>query len=227
MNLINKLYHNRIISSIIHTTVHELCKELKECESVLDLGCGHSSPLQYCKNVKYSVGVEIHTPYLKESKKKKIHNKYLNKKVQGLKFKENSFDAVILIEVLEHLSKKDGLILLKKAEKWAKKKVIISTPNGYFPMGTVDNNKFQKHLSGWTMKEFKRLNYECHGLAGAKFFHTNKNVNIDSEGIFHNIRFKSKKLFYFINGLSQVLTYYLPMLSFELLAVKKVSGEKR
>lgn len=131
--IIKKLYHHPLVSRIFHTLVYCLRQELKDCETVLDIGCGAFSPLQYCKNIKYSVGVEPFKPYLEKSKKKKIHTKYINKRVEELDFPEDSFDAVIMIEVLEHLPKKVGYEILKKAEKWARKKVIVSTPNGYFP----------------------------------------------------------------------------------------------
>jgi len=79
-DLINRFYYNKFFSRIFHTTVYCLKRELKDCQSVLDLGCGPSSPLQYCQNIKYSVGVEAYKPYLAESKRRKIHSKYLNKK---------------------------------------------------------------------------------------------------------------------------------------------------
>ncbi len=120
---------------------------------ILDLGCGPSSPLQHCKNIKYSVGVEAFPPYLDVTKAKEIHTEYLAKKIEEVDFPEKSFDAVIMIKVLEHLPEKTGLEMLKKAEKWAKKKVIISSPNGFISQKEVDNNPLQKHLSGWVLKK--------------------------------------------------------------------------
>lgn len=42
-------------------------KELSDCDTVLDLGCGYDSPIQHC-NVSFSVGVELFTPYCKKQK---------------------------------------------------------------------------------------------------------------------------------------------------------------
>ena len=132
MNLVSSIYHNKLFETIFPTHVYVLKQELKDCESVLDLGCGPDSPLQYCSNVQHSVGVEAFQPYLEESKKKQIHSEYVSKKIGNLDFEENSFDAVIMLEVIEHLEEQEGLEVLKKLEKWARKKVIISTPNGFF-----------------------------------------------------------------------------------------------
>ncbi len=226
MSIINKLHKSSVLGRVFHTLNYCLQKELKDCKTVLDLGCGPSSPLQYCKNVEYSVGVEAFKPYLNESKKKKIHTKYLQKKIQDLDFKKNSFDAVILIEVLEHLSKKDGLKILKLAQKWAKKKVIISTPNGFFPMDKVDNNIYQRHLSGWSVDELKKMNFKVSGVSGIKFFYLSSNSVhslINENDLFLNIRFKPKKFFYILNALLQIVTHYNPKLAFGLFAVKEVN----
>lgn len=222
--IINNLHRSKFLGKIFHTLDYCLQKELKDCESVLDLGCGPSSPLQYCKNVKYSVGVEAFLPYLEESKKKNIHSEYSDKKIEELDFPENSFDAVIMIEVLEHLPEKLGMKILKKAEKWSRKKVIISTPNGYFPMDSVDGNLFQRHLSGWDGEKIKKLGFKCHGVSGVKFFYLKKNAVhslVAEEGnIFSNMRFRPKKFFYLINSITQIFSYFFPKTAFGLFAVK-------
>ena len=135
--LIDKIYHSRFFSSIFHTTVYCLKKELRDCESVLDLGCGPSSPLQYCKNVKYSVGVETFKPYLEESKKRKIHTEYIEKKVEEVDFPRKKFRCGHYDRSSRTSSRKAGYAMLEKAEKWARKKVIVSTPNGYLPQNPL------------------------------------------------------------------------------------------
>lgn len=224
MNLINKLHKSKILGMIFHTLDYCLQRELKDCKSVLDLGCGPSSPIQFCKNIEYSLGVEAFRPYLEETKKKNIHSRYLDKKIEELDFPERSFDAVIMIEVLEHLSEEVGSKILAKAEKWARKKVILSTPNGFFPMDAVDGNSYQRHLSGWGEKELNRLGFRCYGVSGIRFFYLGKNVVHslinEKNNIFSNMRFKPKKLFYLINSLAQIFSYFFPSVAFGLFAVK-------
>ncbi len=222
--MISKLRKSRLLGKIIHTLDYCLQWELKDCESVLDLGCGPSSPLQYCKNIKYSIGVEAFQPYLEESKRKNIHTEYLKQRIEEVDFSLDSFDAVIMIEVLEHLTKETGLEILEKAEKWAKNKIIISTPNGYFPMGAVDSNAFQRHLSGWNIDALEKLGFKCYGVSGLKSLYLKENIvhslNNEKDNIFSNIRFRPKKIFYVINGLLQVFSYYFPKKAFGLFAIK-------
>lgn len=227
-NCIKKLYYNPLAARVLHTSVYCLENELKNCERVLDLGCGPDSPLQYCKNIKYSVGVEAFEPYLKESQAKKIHSKYLKRKIEDVSFPDNSFDAVIMIDVLEHIPKETAQKVLLNAEKWARKKIILTTPNGFFPMGEVDDNSWQKHRSGWTPEELEKLGFSCKGLAGMKFLYGNENLvssmtDKSTDNFYRNIKFKPKIFFYFFNSLLQIFSYYFPRFSFELFAVKKLN----
>lgn len=221
MKIIYKVYHNKIISKVLHTLVYNLQKELQDCKTVLDLGCGLSSPLQFCKNIKYSLGVEAFEPYLLESQKKKIHTQYSNQKIEELNFAENSFDAVIMIEVLEHLPENIGTEIVKKAEKWAKKKVIISSPNGFINQKEVDRNPLQKHLSGWDLSRMKKLGFESRGLAGWKFLRQEVENDTMGDDLTTSIRFRPKLFWFLIATLSQTMTYFFPRLAFELFSVKK------
>ncbi len=190
--LINKLHSSKFLGAMFHTLDYCLQRELKDCKFVLDLGCGPSSPLQHCRNIKYSVGVEAFGPYLEKSKRKKIHTEYIEGKIEDLNFSENSFDAVVMLEVLEHLPVDAGLEILKRAEKWAKKKVIVSSPNGFVPQKAVDNNSLQKHLSGWDYYKMKKLGFKSYGLAGLKFLRQEAQNDIMSDELMTSIRFWPK-----------------------------------
>lgn len=144
-----------------------LKEELKDCKSVLDLGCGQSSMLQYC-DVPYSVGVEYWKPYIEESQKKGIHNEYVNADITELEMDRGQFDAVMLIDVLEHIEKLKAKVLMWEMERWAAKKVIISVPNGFLPQGDSygDGNIKQHHVSGWDTREFEAMGYRVRGFDG-------------------------------------------------------------
>ena len=221
MNLVSSIYHNKFFESIFPTHVSVLKKELKDCQSVLDLGCGPDSPLQYCKNIKHSIGVEAFQPYLDESQKKGIHNEYIKKNIGEIEFEENSFDAVILMEVIEHMEENVGLEVLKKIEFWARKKVIISTPNGFFPQKIVDNNPMQVHLSGWDTKKMKSLGFsKILGLAGLKYLRAEIDHDSMDAELFISMKYKPKFFWFIIATLSQMFTYHFPNFAFGLFCVK-------
>lgn len=222
--LIETIYHNRFFSWLFPTTVFCLQKNLRDCKTVLDLGCGPSSPLQYCKNITYSIGVEAFPPYLEKTKKRKIHSEYIADSVEKIDFPEKSFDAVILIEVLEHLPEKVGYEILDKAEKWARKKLIVSTPSGFLPQEIYDDNPLQKHLSGWDTKKMNSFGFRCWGLSGLRFIRQTNPVKItaDQEDFMASIRLRPKFFWFIMATLSQFFVYYLPEHAFEIFCVKKI-----
>ena len=221
MNLVSSIYHNKFFESIFPTHVSVLKKELKDCQSVLDLGCGPDSPLQYCTNIKHSIGVAAFQPDLDVSKKKGIHSEYINKNIGELELEENSFDAVILMEVIEHMEENVGLEVLKKIEFWARKKGIISTPNGFFPQKIVDKNPMQVHLSGWETKKMKSLGFsKILGLAGLKYLRAEIDHDSMDAELFISMKYKPKFFWFIIATLSQMFTYHFPNFAFGLFCVK-------
>ena len=90
---------------------HLIPRELQGCCSVLDLGCGATSPIHFCNHIKISVGVDLWDFYLAENRKNNLHSVYVKADIKEIGFKPKSFDAVLCSEVLEHLPKEDGRFL--------------------------------------------------------------------------------------------------------------------
>lgn len=218
--LIQKLYHHPILSSLLHTLVNELQSELRDCKSVIDLGCGPSSPLQYCPWITHSIGVEAFEPYLEQSKAKEIHTEYLNVRLETLDFPDNSVDAVILIDVLEHLPEELGYKILQKAERWARKKVIVSSPNGFIEQSALDGNDLQKHLSGWDYFRMKSLGFSCKGMAGPKWLRREVEGGTMGDDLLVSMRFKPKAFWFAVASFLQLLIYYIPVFAFSLFSIK-------
>lgn len=221
MTITNLFYHSPFFSKIFPTLVYCLKKELADCQTVLDLGCGPDSPISHLTHIKFSLGVDTFKPYIKISKKKKIHSQYRLSDILNLKIKPNSFDAVILIDVLEHLSKSDGRKIIKKASLWANKKVIINTPNGFLKQNTKDDNPNQIHRSGWSQKELKKYGFKISGLGGLQQLHQNDQESTMFTGLLSTIRYRPKLIWFIITCLSQIITYHFPHYAFEFFAVKK------
>lgn len=211
MALLGPVYSRSFPSSSL-----TLKRELSGCDAVLDLGCGHHSPIQRC-NIPFSVGVEVFEPYLQESKRRGIHSQYIQADIRQIEFKPKSFDAVIAVEVLEHLTKQEGAELVHKMERWARKKVVVTTPNRYLWQGTYDNNPLQEHRSGWSVKELRKLEFKVVGLNGWKRL----------RGYKGSIKYEPAFLWGRISDLTQKITFYYPKLAFQLFAVKKIDHSER
>lgn len=140
---------------------------------MLDLGCGKGTAGDYFnKDKKHELtGVDIFEQYIKECKSKACYSKVINKDIRKIDFPKKSFDVVLLLQVVEHLKKAEALKLIKKAEKIARKVVVVSTPNGGCEQDVYDSNLYQKHLSIWSLKDFYKLGYRVCGQ-GLRFVYS-------------------------------------------------------
>lgn len=165
--------------------------------------------------MKTSVGVDLHEPSLKKAKELNTHHSFVKSDVISYlkSAPDSSFDAVMALDLIEHLEKEEGLDLLKEMERVASKKAILFTPNGFVPQSSYDNNPWQVHKSGWGYEEMKEKGYSIIGIAG------HKSIRGERALIYRKPRFFWKLL---SHG-SQLFTYHLPRYAFALLCVKTLS----
>jgi len=192
-----------------------LTKTLIGCKSVLDVGCGSWSPLARVKKTFSSEGIDIHQPSLNQIKRLKIHDRYRLGDVTRLAnfYQPKSFDAVVCLDLIEHLEKPAGEKLLRAMETIARRKVILLTPNGFTGQDPLKGNPHQVHRAGWRVADFRNRDYQVYGMRGAKFI----------RGGCATIRFKPWFLWGLLATLSQPLVYFFPNLAYQLLAVKRTA----
>lgn len=130
-----------------------LNNKIKKEHTTLDLGCGDKVLSSYLKGKITTVDVwKPFNPTVLWD---------LNK--LPLPFKDNEFDNVLLIDVIEHLPKENGILLLENVKKITKNKIYLFTPlfwteNMHLisdPKSPYYQNTYNKHLSSWTVEDFK------------------------------------------------------------------------
>lgn len=191
-------------------------QSLEGCATVLDVGCGSDSPYKYIKqNSIVSTGVDIHEPSIEISRRGGIHNDYVITNVMDIDkhFVEGSFDAVIAFDLIEHLTKEDGILLLSKMQKIANKKVIITTPNGFVPQRPYPDNPYQEHLSGWDIDEMQLNGFKVSGFNGLKSI----------RGEYAGLLYRPKWFWAIVSIVSQLFVRSRPKYAFHILCVKDIS----
>lgn len=143
-----------------------ILEEINPVDVVLDIGSG-IYPINYFVP-KFHILVEPHDEYV-EILQKRLHG-YSNYLVfQGLALEvlkllpNNSVDSVFLIDVIEHLEKKEGFEILEQLDRVARRQIVIFTPLGFMPQHVEIDKKdrwgfhggeYQEHKSGWLPEEF-------------------------------------------------------------------------
>ena len=147
----------------------KLKRELRDCQSFVELGCGVKSPVVECVKNIFAVGIDAHLHSLLANKKSGYFKDYVLADLNHLPLKNNSFDCVAAFDVVEHLTKQRAKMLIENMEKISKKKIILLTPNGFNPKCHLEGESaLQIHRCGWTSDEISKRGYVIFGIDGAR-----------------------------------------------------------
>lgn len=225
VSAIDRLRFSGWLTRIIPTLDTELARNLDGCSTVLDIGCGPSSPISRIGNFTKTVGVEPFEPYFDAATRNQTHSELIMCTIAELDFADRSFDAVILIDVIEHMDHSDGLLTLEKAERWARKKVIVNSPNGFVPQKSLDGNPLQEHRSGWSFEQMRQLGYRSVGLSGPKILRHEVESSTMGNDLLTSIRFRPRLFWFIVAAILQPLTYRIPRVAFSLMSVKMLVNQ--
>lgn len=191
--------------------VEGLRRETAEAKSVLDVGCGAGGPMLKVAQSGLLVGLDSHLPSLDILRAKGHYGRLIHGPILEASFGEGEFEVVIALDVIEHFEKPQAMELIARMERWASRKVILATPNGFLEQGIYDQNPHQVHRCGFSAGELRNLGYRVHGFGGPR----------PLRGAYAELKFWPKPLWHRISGILQPLTWALPELAFGLLAVKE------
>lgn len=129
-------------------------------ETLLDIGAGagrYGITAQHMYRTKqltfpiHTTAVEVWEPYIKEHN---LHKKYDEVICIDARDIENwDYDLVIFGDVLEHMSREDGIKIWNKAKEQARA-AIISIPLGHHPQGDIAGNQYECHVGDdWSVED--------------------------------------------------------------------------
>ncbi len=189
--------------------------EILQPKSILDIGCGYGKVMRLInKHMKvFSVGIDGWIECLTISKRESIYDDNVLCDIRFIPFIRKSFDAVLCLDVVEHLSKAEGLMLIKEMEEIATRQVIICTPAGFVQHGIAGNNPLQIHRSGWNPQEFRKMGYRVKGF-GFRFIYGNRVPAPLAREYFSFI----------LSCLLAPLPYFVPGIANSMVCIKNVDG---
>ena len=132
--------------------------------SILDVACGLSLKLKFIE-ADVRVGLDLHRPYLEAVESDVPWIPIVGDATELYKrFLPNSFDLVLLLDIVEHVEKDQALDMIRQAEEIAKVAVVIETPKGLLPQDLdilgFDAHHLQTHRCGFEKGELEELGYQ-------------------------------------------------------------------
>jgi ubiquinone/menaquinone biosynthesis C-methylase UbiE len=120
-------YYEQVKMDPVHSIELERIRTIHQyiqlSDSVLDVGCGDGRVINLLKN-KIVIGMDYSDNFLRYVKREK--KKWDIRKPWP--FPNDSFEVIILADLLEHLTNKDQAFVLNEAKRVAKNRVIINVP---------------------------------------------------------------------------------------------------
>jgi glycosyltransferase involved in cell wall biosynthesis len=158
---LTRLFHIQKIqeppTNLQHTWVNEK-SVLKKVDGfiILDCGCGIGRWGHLLRKNHELIGLDVMKDYLHRAKKGSCYAALIQCDLAHLPFKESIyFDTALAVEVIEHLSKSDGVSFLLQLGHIAKK-IVLTTPKSfehvYFGEGHPET-----HVSFWTRDEIMEV----------------------------------------------------------------------
>lgn len=199
----------------LRSLVRELETQLGPCRRILEIGCGPDSALQYLAGTREIEGLDVHEPWLLKAKERGILTNYhlANALEIDTLFQPGQFDAIVALDLIEHLEKPDGYRLIEKMSAIASDRIIIFTPNGFLEQQD-DSNPWNNHRSGWSVSDFVEQGFSVVGVNGWKKL----------RGSWARLRFRPRLFWGAVSELSQILlTRNHPRLAFSLLCTKRIN----
>ncbi|MEM4468897.1 MAG: class I SAM-dependent methyltransferase [Candidatus Nezhaarchaeales archaeon] len=188
----------------ISETFYDFCGlilHLVKGHSIADLGCGlgvWGYAIRCRLRNALLIGIDISLEALKFIKRYHVYDGLLLASCPFIPLRDKSVDTVFCIDVIEHLSKSQGLKLLRNMEKLAKKRIIVTVPTPRIV------HQSPEHISVWRAEEFKAYGYK---VIGVRFrYHT----------LTHPIK-------YMLIWLFELLGHFIPALASIIVAYKDLT----
>ena len=202
----NELFHRKLrceVGSVIKN---------KGRVTLLDMGCGDHSPVSGLKRAfgRYldATGVDLWLPSINKSLDSGAHDRYVHKDLLSFNAPARSYD----------------IVLLQKAERIAKEKVIVYTPNGFLEQFKQDPNPYQKHRSGWHIPDFQQRGFNISGTGLRASLRRTWDAHKGRYRYLHCGR-RPKVVFGFLTFLFAPIVFHHPTLAQSLFCVK-VTAER-
>ena len=132
---------------------------------ILDIGCGEGKVIEqlHASHPSPSTGIDLDPARIYLAKSQSVDIPFAVGNAQELPYEDNSFDFVMILEVLEHVGEPD--LVLREAYRVTSKYLLASVPNEpWWRIGNLARLKYirdlgntPEHINHWSVRSFKTL----------------------------------------------------------------------
>ena len=132
---------------------------------ILDIGCGEGKVIEqlHASHSAPSTGIDLDPARICLAKTRSMDIPFAVGNAQELPYEDNSFDFVMILEVLEHVGEPD--LVLREAYRVTSKYLLASVPNEpWWRIGNLARLKYirdlgntPEHINHWSVRSFKTL----------------------------------------------------------------------
>ncbi|NUN69984.1 MAG: glycosyltransferase [Bacteroidetes bacterium] len=153
-------------SDIRNRNFHNIFRSVvDDARRILEIGCGIGDYLSQTRSDQYVVGVDPHLPYVGKAQARTPWGKVLN--TDGLTYLRSTtetFDCILMIDVLEHLNEADSIALVEEAKKHCTGIIFSQIPIGiheqHHDAWNMGGEFWQTHRSTWNAGNVHRLGFD-------------------------------------------------------------------
>lgn len=184
MNYYNKKYfEERDTLDLIIAEAIKIFMSNHKLKKVLDVGCGTGKLVHFLNDSgSFAIGCDLYQEAIKVAKQKNKKSTFVKASATKLPFKNDSFDLLTAISLVEHLTKKEVETFLSEASRIVRPKgyIFLVTPNFNSPMRFLFRRRWfgysdPTHITFFTPRSLGKL-LQRHGFHDIKlWFKTNSN----------------------------------------------------
>lgn len=142
-----------------------LARLVRPGETVADVGCSDGRGSEVLGALD-STGFDIYEPALRAAVANGRRRRGVLADVRRLPLRDQSFDVVVSLDVVEHFDKPEAVDLVAELERVARRLVVLLTPNGFVPQPPGEDEPWQEHRCGFDAAELEALGYSVTGRGG-------------------------------------------------------------
>ena len=160
-----------MIMSSSHYLIQEVLTHILPFASskILDAACGKGKwgfLIKVHSENAYVIGLDLSIENLFIAKRSRAYDDLIMSDIKHLPFRNKAIDTSLACEVIEHLTKTDGALMIREMMRITRIRILITTPHAEWWFDS--KSRADGHITKWHPKELRKFGFKVRGI-GSRF----------------------------------------------------------